>query len=47
MDMTTIELLGLEIGRNFGYWFDFGDDWWHRITIEAIEDKVPKGSSPK
>jgi hypothetical protein len=44
---TTIESLGLEVGWNFGYWFDFGDDWWHRITVEAIEDKVPKGKFPK
>lgn len=20
----------------FHYWFDFGDDWWHRIRVEAI-----------
>lgn len=29
------------------YWFDFGDDWWHQINVEAIEDKLPKGNLPK
>ena len=30
-----------------GYWFDFGDDWWHQINMEGIEEKVPKGKYPK
>jgi hypothetical protein len=44
---TPIESLGLEVGRRFGYWFDFGDDWWHQINVEAVEDKVPRGKYPK
>ena len=47
VDQTTLDSLGLEVGRSFGYWFDFGDDWWHQINVEAIEDKVPKGKLPK
>jgi hypothetical protein len=47
VDQTTIESLGLEVGRSFGYWFDFGDDWWHQINVEAVEDKVPRGKFPK
>ena len=43
VDRTRIDSLGLEVGRSFGYWFDFGDDWWHQINVEAIEDKVPAG----
>ena len=35
------------MGQSFGYWFDFGDDWWHQINVEAIEDKVPRGKFPK
>jgi len=46
-DHTTIESLGLRKGRAFGYWFDFGDDWWHQIDVEAIEDAVPQGKYPK
>lgn len=47
VDQATIESLGLEVGRSFGYWFDFGDDWWHQINVEAIEDTVPEGKFPK
>jgi hypothetical protein len=47
VDQTTLDSLGLEVGRSFGYWFDFGDDWWHQINVEAIEDKLPKGKLPK
>ena len=47
VDQTTIDSLGLKVGDRFGYWFDFGDDWWHQINVEAIDDKVPKGKFPK
>jgi len=44
---TTIESLGLKKDRCFGYWFDFGDDWWHQIEVEAVEPNVPAGQYPK
>jgi hypothetical protein len=47
VDTTTVGSLGLKVGDRFGYWFDFGDDWWHQINVEGIEDKVPKGKFPK
>ena len=47
VDRTRIDSLGLEVGRSFGYWFDFGDDWWHQINVEAIEDEVPAGKFPE
>ena len=47
VDRTRIDSLGLGVGRSFGYWFDFGDDWWHQINVEAIEDKIPTGKFPK
>jgi hypothetical protein len=47
VDQTTIGSLGLEVGRAFGYWFDFGDDWWHQINVEVIEDKAPSGKFPR
>ena len=47
VDQTTIGSLGLKVGRSFGYWFDFGDDWWHQIDVTAIEEKVPTGKYPK
>jgi Plasmid pRiA4b ORF-3-like protein len=43
----TLDSLGLKVGDPFGYWFDFGDDWWHQINVEAIADAVPKGDYPK
>jgi len=44
---TPIDALGLQVDQPFGYWFDYGDDWWHRIDVAAIEGKVPKGKYPK
>lgn len=39
--------LGLKTGQSFFYWFDFGDDWWHDVRVEAIDDKAPAGKYPK
>src|SRR3954467_1256919 len=47
VDRTTLASLGLAVGDRFGYWFDFGDDWWHQINVEAIDEDVPKGKYPK
>ena len=47
VDQTRIDSLGPEFGRSFGYWFDFGDDWWHQINVEAIEDEAPGGNLPR
>lgn len=47
VDQTTIDSLGLTVGFSFGYWFDFGDDWWHQINVDAIDEKVPEGKYPK
>jgi hypothetical protein len=47
VDETTIESLGLKVGQRFGYWFDFGEDWWHQINVESIEDEIPRGKFPR
>jgi hypothetical protein len=44
---TRIDDLGLRKGRSLLYWFDFGDDWWHRIKVVDIRDEVPPGTYPK
>ncbi|MGF1499340.1 MAG: plasmid pRiA4b ORF-3 family protein [Elainellaceae cyanobacterium] len=44
---TTIHDLGLSVGEPFGYWFDFGDDWWHQVMVTAIAEQAPKGKYPK
>jgi len=44
---TKIEDLGLKEGQAFGYWFDFGDDWWHQINVVAIREGGGGGKCPK
>lgn len=44
---TSIGSLGLEVDEPFGYWFDFGDDWWHQINVISIEEGSPAGPYPK
>ena len=54
---TSIESLDLVEGQMFYYLFDFGDEWWHEITVEktdglADDEKYPrvveqKGDSPE
>ncbi|MCZ6867358.1 MAG: hypothetical protein O7E55_08530 [Chloroflexi bacterium] len=44
---TTIDTLDLEVDQAFGYWFDFGDDWWHQINVIDIKDKAPRGKFPR
>ena len=29
------------------YRFDFDDDWWHQINVDAVEDKAPRGQYPR
>jgi hypothetical protein len=47
VEETTFDSLGLRVRQKFFYWFDFGDDWWHQITVKAIEEEVPRGKYPK
>jgi len=47
VDQTTLDSLQLKEGDRFGYWFDFGDDWWHQVNVEAVEDGVKRGKYPK
>jgi len=44
---TTLDALKLKKDEAFGYWFDFGDDWWHQINVLSIEKKTSKGEYPK
>jgi len=44
---TSVGSLGLKKGDAFGYWFDFGDDWWHQINVVAIEGEASAGKYPK
>jgi hypothetical protein len=44
---TTIDSLDLEVNRAFGYWFDFGDSWYHQIDVVAIGEAVPRRRYPR
>lgn len=44
---TAIGSLGLKVGKPFGYWFDFGDDWWHQINVVGIEERAVRGKLPR
>ncbi len=44
---TAVGSLGLQVNDLFGYWFDFGDDWWHQIDVVAVEEKAVRGKFPK
>ncbi len=44
---AAIGSLDLNKGDAFGYWFDFGDDWWHQINVVDIEENAGTGKYPK
>jgi hypothetical protein len=44
---TKLDDLDLKPGRVFGYWFDFGDDWFHQIDVDRIESAVPTVTYPR
>jgi hypothetical protein len=39
---NKIGSVGLEEKDVFHYWFDFGDDWWHRIRVDKITETQSK-----
>lgn len=44
---TTLDDLKLQPNRVFGYWFDFGDNWFHQIQVERIEKAIPTVTYPR
>ena len=44
---TKLDDLGLKPHRVFGYWFDFGDDWYHQVQVERIEQAIPTVTYPR
>ncbi len=44
---TSLVSLKLKPKRKFYYLFDFGDEWWHEITVEAVEAPKEKGKYPR
>jgi hypothetical protein len=44
---TKLDDLDLKPHRVFGYWFDFGDDWYHQVQMERIEPAIPTVAYPR
>lgn len=44
---TRLDDLNLKPKRAFGYWFDFGDDWYHQVQVERIEQAIPTVTYPR
>jgi hypothetical protein len=44
---TKLDDLDLKAERVFGYWFDFGDDWFHQVEVERIEQAIPTVTYPR
>jgi hypothetical protein len=44
---TKLDDLGLTPQRVFGYWFDFGDNWYHQVQVERIEQAIPTVTYPR
>ena len=47
VEQTTIDQLGLKVDDVFGYWFDFGDDWWHQINVAGIGEPQKGARYPR
>jgi hypothetical protein len=44
---TKLDDLDLKPGRVFGYWFDFGDDWYHQVEVNRLERAISTVSYPR
>jgi Plasmid pRiA4b ORF-3-like protein/LexA DNA binding domain len=44
---TKLDDLGLMPDRVFGYWFDFGDNWYHQVQVTRIEQAIPTVTYPR
>ncbi len=44
---TKLDALKLSKDEAFGYWFDFGADWWHQVNVISVDKKTPRGKNPR
>jgi hypothetical protein len=44
---TTLDDLNLKPQRVFGYWFDFGDHWYHQIQVDRVEKAITTVTYPR
>ncbi|MGH3777214.1 MAG: plasmid pRiA4b ORF-3 family protein [Pseudonocardiaceae bacterium] len=40
-------LARMQVGQRFAYWYDFGDDWWHDISVESVARADPALTYPR
>lgn len=45
--LVKIDDLSLSPQRVFGYLFDFGDNWFHQVQVERIEQAIPTVTYPR
>jgi len=45
--LISIENLDLIEKQKFYYLFDFGDEWWHEITVEKTDDSAEDEKYPR
>jgi hypothetical protein len=46
-DEARATLARMQVGQRLAYWYDFGDDWWHDITVESISGADPALTYPR
>ncbi|MGH3997867.1 MAG: plasmid pRiA4b ORF-3 family protein [Pseudonocardiaceae bacterium] len=46
-DEARQTLARMQVGQRFAYWYDFGDDWWHDISVESIGRADPALTYPR
>jgi hypothetical protein len=44
---TKMDDLQLKPERAFGYLFDFGDEWFHQVQVDRIEQAIPTVTYPR
>jgi hypothetical protein len=44
---VTLESLSLQPKQMFYYLFDFGDEWWHEVTVEQTDAPVDARNYPR
>lgn len=44
---TTLDALELKPNRAFGYLFVFGDEWFHQVQVERVEQAIPTVTYPR
>ena len=45
--LSRLEILNLTEKQKFYYIFDFGDEWWHEITVEKTDGQTDEGEYPR